>query len=439
MAGQRFTRSRRRRAVGGVCGGLGQHFGIDPVVFRVPMVVLSVFSGLGLIFYGLAWLLVPAEDAKENGLRELMSGRVEGGHLCAVLVALVGCGYHLAEPSGRNTVFALTTAVLVTGAAHWSRHRGTAAEAPAESAAAHAVTETPPEAQAPPVPSTPTWWRAPLTKSRADRTAAAPGVPDVAGVPEPSADAEDPGAGEAPEAAVPGRKARRRLGVPVFLLAVVAAALGAAVNWEVRPLGVALAIGCGCALAVFGLGLAVTAFYGRLGAGTLVAVVVTAVLLSGFALLPRSIGTEWTHTVWIPATTSQTQQVYRMNAGTGELDLSGLRLRPDETVTTAVESHAGKLTVVVPGDARVELNARARLGAVRAPLSTEQGGRVVFADSGGYGESMARTLEPYGDHEPRGTVRLRLQVGVGEVEVVRGLPAGEATGGGPRGSWRPAD
>src|SRR5262249_9184973 len=44
-----LTRSRRMKVVGGVCGGLGRYFGIDPVIFRVVLGLLALTGGVGLI------------------------------------------------------------------------------------------------------------------------------------------------------------------------------------------------------------------------------------------------------------------------------------------------------------------------------------------------------------------------------------------------------
>ena len=42
---KRLYRSRDDRMIGGVCGGLGRHFGIDPVIVRIAAVVLLLFGG----------------------------------------------------------------------------------------------------------------------------------------------------------------------------------------------------------------------------------------------------------------------------------------------------------------------------------------------------------------------------------------------------------
>ena len=47
----------------GVCGGIGEFFGIDPVAVRLLWVLVSVFTGFvpGLIAYVLAALIMPPQ------------------------------------------------------------------------------------------------------------------------------------------------------------------------------------------------------------------------------------------------------------------------------------------------------------------------------------------------------------------------------------------
>jgi phage shock protein PspC (stress-responsive transcriptional regulator) len=54
-----LRRSDTDRVISGVSGGLGQYFGVDPVIFRVLFAVLSFFGGVGLLAYGVAWVLIP--------------------------------------------------------------------------------------------------------------------------------------------------------------------------------------------------------------------------------------------------------------------------------------------------------------------------------------------------------------------------------------------
>jgi len=45
----RYRRSREDRMLAGVCGGLAHTLGIDPIVLRVAVVVLSFFGGAGIV------------------------------------------------------------------------------------------------------------------------------------------------------------------------------------------------------------------------------------------------------------------------------------------------------------------------------------------------------------------------------------------------------
>jgi len=48
------------RKIGGVCGGLGAFFELDPLLFRVAFVVLAFIGGLGILLYLILWLVIPA-------------------------------------------------------------------------------------------------------------------------------------------------------------------------------------------------------------------------------------------------------------------------------------------------------------------------------------------------------------------------------------------
>lgn len=63
-----LRRSRTDRVISGVSGGLGEYFEVDPVIFRVLFAVLSFFGGIGLLAYGLAWLLIPEPEVNRSVL-----------------------------------------------------------------------------------------------------------------------------------------------------------------------------------------------------------------------------------------------------------------------------------------------------------------------------------------------------------------------------------
>jgi phage shock protein C len=52
-------RSRQDRVLGGVCGGLGEYLGIDPVLVRIVAVALTLSAGVGVLAYVIAWIVIP--------------------------------------------------------------------------------------------------------------------------------------------------------------------------------------------------------------------------------------------------------------------------------------------------------------------------------------------------------------------------------------------
>ena len=57
----KIFRSRTQRMVAGVCGGIGEYFGIDPTIVRLGFVLLSLMVGGGLLVYILAAIILPEE------------------------------------------------------------------------------------------------------------------------------------------------------------------------------------------------------------------------------------------------------------------------------------------------------------------------------------------------------------------------------------------
>jgi phage shock protein PspC (stress-responsive transcriptional regulator) len=61
---KKFYRSRNDRMIGGVCGGLGAYFNIDPTIVRV-IAALGVVLSVSIIFwiYIVLWIVIPEEPA----------------------------------------------------------------------------------------------------------------------------------------------------------------------------------------------------------------------------------------------------------------------------------------------------------------------------------------------------------------------------------------
>jgi phage shock protein C len=62
VRGAALRRSRTNRIVAGVCGGLGEFFGVDPFWFRLGFLIALLPGGVpGLAAYLIMWLIVPPE------------------------------------------------------------------------------------------------------------------------------------------------------------------------------------------------------------------------------------------------------------------------------------------------------------------------------------------------------------------------------------------
>ena len=56
---QRLYRSGTDRIIGGVCGGIGEYLGWDPVVVRLLWVIGTLAWLAGLLLYIIAWIIIP--------------------------------------------------------------------------------------------------------------------------------------------------------------------------------------------------------------------------------------------------------------------------------------------------------------------------------------------------------------------------------------------
>jgi len=57
---KRVYRSGKDRILGGVCGGLGEYFNIDPTIIRLIWILCVLASfGIFVLIYIIAWIIVP--------------------------------------------------------------------------------------------------------------------------------------------------------------------------------------------------------------------------------------------------------------------------------------------------------------------------------------------------------------------------------------------
>ena len=120
------------RLVAGVCAGLGERLGIDPLLVRVGFVAAAT-TGVGVVAYALGWALMPA-DASGGPARRMRTGRaaVEVGLgtgllVLSALLAMRSLGLWLSDAVAWPLVL-----VTAGGALLW-RQSQTRAEAVADS------------------------------------------------------------------------------------------------------------------------------------------------------------------------------------------------------------------------------------------------------------------------------------------------------------------
>jgi signal transduction histidine kinase/phage shock protein PspC (stress-responsive transcriptional regulator) len=85
-----LRRDTRHAILGGVCAGFARWLGIDPIITRVAMVVITVGSGgVGALGYLIAWGLTPADTGEPPWRRDRRRGRRRGSWRIASGIALL--------------------------------------------------------------------------------------------------------------------------------------------------------------------------------------------------------------------------------------------------------------------------------------------------------------------------------------------------------------
>ena len=101
---KRLERSPSDRVVAGVSGGLGRYFDLNPAVFRLGFVVLTLLGGAGLLIYLAAVLVIPDEGEEQSIAAEVLAERrdrpwplVGLGLIGVATLVLISRGRALAE------------------------------------------------------------------------------------------------------------------------------------------------------------------------------------------------------------------------------------------------------------------------------------------------------------------------------------------------------
>ena len=59
---KRLTKSKKERMLFGVCGGLGEYFGIDPTFIRLAFAALALHGGIGIVLYIILAIIMPSGE-----------------------------------------------------------------------------------------------------------------------------------------------------------------------------------------------------------------------------------------------------------------------------------------------------------------------------------------------------------------------------------------
>jgi signal transduction histidine kinase len=83
-----MRRSSDARVLGGICGGLSQATGIDVTILRIGFVLIGLASGVPVLVYALAWLVVPMDGETTNIFSRAVNDR-RGIRLVIAIIPVV--------------------------------------------------------------------------------------------------------------------------------------------------------------------------------------------------------------------------------------------------------------------------------------------------------------------------------------------------------------
>jgi phage shock protein PspC (stress-responsive transcriptional regulator) len=400
--------------IGGVCGGLGQYTGIDPVVFRIVFGVLAVFGGAGLVLYAIAWLLVPDDTAAESEAQRLLRGRGTLATLFALGAAVIGVVV-LADLWNAGWPGPLPAVVIIAALLAIVAYRrvwiGPGWRAPMRPAPAPAAPPSsdplgPPAGFAPSRPASEPAapYAAPSPAQYAQQQAQQYTAQYMSQYATPYATAPYPTTQYAPPPPKPPRERAVLTPIGIFLALVVTGvllALGAAGSISVTAQAIFAA-----ALLTVGLALFAGTWVGRSRALIGVGVVLTIGLIITAALdIPLRGGIA--DRVDSPTAAASLQSGYHVGIGRERLDLQGI---PLDGSTHHVEASVGmgQLVITVPAAAKVVVHATVGSGQIRWPSGDEvNGGRIT------------RDVSLPASSAQLGEIDLNLHVGAGVIEIDR--------------------
>ena len=74
-----IRRSTSDAKLAGVCGGVAEHWNVDPLLVRIGCVLLALSGGIGLVLYVAGWLLIPVDGSEKPVVADVLgesAGRI---------------------------------------------------------------------------------------------------------------------------------------------------------------------------------------------------------------------------------------------------------------------------------------------------------------------------------------------------------------------------
>ena len=400
-----LRRERRSKVIAGVCGGLGRHLDIDPVVFRILFAVLSFVGGIGLLAYAAAWLFVPLDGTERSAAHRALTG---SNPLLAVVVAIgLGLGTLAAISAltqGITSMWPLwMIAAAVVGVLIW---RGDIKLGRGEGAR--------------PGGQPPTWWQQPV-QGAAQSTTTAGGEPSTEQQGVPFTDPENGEPEDAPPPApnltlgTPTATERiKRRGYGGLVLASLLAATGVLGVLDAAGIITLSWLSAGAlVLVLLGAGMVIGGMFGKTTALVPIGVVVAVPLIVLAAIGVPLHGTVGDQN-WTPSSAATIEPSYQLAVGDGTLDLSNVQPGAGETVTTTAQVGIGQLQVIVPQNVTVEVHAQSDVGQV-----TDFSGPTLqnYGTERDNGVNVTKNYTIPAQGKADGTIVLNLKVGLGDVNI----------------------
>jgi phage shock protein PspC (stress-responsive transcriptional regulator) len=410
---RQLRRSRTNRVAAGVSSGLGDYFGVDPVLFRVLFATSAFFGGAGILAYLLAWAAIPeagTEHAPIDGWIAALRRRRVPIWIVAIIAGIIlwAVAFSWWAPGPFFPVIAVVVLLIVVFA------RREMQAPPAPDARRAGAGGGPAATGGSPVGT------AGNAAARVDlmKTSTGPDTTTAPTPPTPPYPADQPPPADQPawvrdarawfdEARTAARERRRRsLPIRIGVLTTLVATL-TALGIADAITGIALQWYFWATLAIVGAGL-LAGLVTRRFAASLLALLPPAILgCIAFAGSSASFADGIGQREWKPTTTPAAD--YRLAFGQGILDLRDLPAQMSPR-TVHVTMAAGQVKIIAPKSLNLTVLANVHIGNV------ETRANGVHHGHGGVG--LSRHIDPpAGATGPEITVDVHLADG--EVELVR--------------------